>query len=437
MRDHDASRGSTPRLGQAQQVLQSAWQRATLLTVTTIVLLVFTHGLLVARIDDPGLLRGLFALTAIGFVAIVSIGLFGLRPLILAEASGQPSPMDLVQQVDRLDSQIHELERSNRELSEFAHVASHDLKRPLRTISSYLELLDRRHVDQPDSRIQDSGAEVEVDELPTVPGDRVALQQVFQNLVSNAIKFTNDDTRPHVRVTAERENGTWRVDVADNGVGFDAGTADRLFEIFERGPSAADEEGFGVGLSVVDRVVRRHGGEVTADSTLGKGPPSRFGCLPANTVTAKRYKTGRRSWSHGSKHLAGEQPVGRRDRHRVRVRGQSAHPAGSLDRGRARIAALRHLVVRDRRVPARHIGERGPGMDGRHVVESAPGPALREPVPGHARYLEPGLLPRLPVPRHAAGLRHRQRSLPGLLPRVALPADRVRSHDGRCQRVVC
>jgi hypothetical protein len=94
-------------------------------------------------------------------------------------------------------------------------------------------------------------------------------------------------------------------------------------------------------------------------------------------------------------------------------------------------------VVRDRRVPARHIGERGPGMDGRHVVESAPGPALREPVPGHARYLEPGLLPRLPVPRHAAGLRHRQRSLPGLLPRVALPADRVRSHDGRCQRVVC
>lgn len=226
-----------------------------------------------------------------------------------------------------------ELERSNSELGQFASVTSHDLQAPLSTISMYAELLERRHGAELDggtslidgirgatqqartlirdlleySRagrgrlrpepvsaetvvkqameavagdIEKTGARVTVGSLPVVQAERSNLCRVFQNLVGNAVKFT-DDRPPEVDIGAERDGRTWRFWVSDNGIGMDPQHAERVFEPFQRLHGEEDYAGTGIGLAVCARIIEQHGGQIWVDTTPGEGSVFVF-TLPAD-----------------------------------------------------------------------------------------------------------------------------------------------------------
>jgi PAS domain S-box-containing protein len=220
---------------------------------------------------------------------------------------------------------ILDLERSNTELEQFAYVASHDLQEPLRMVSSYVQLLERRYKGQFDkdadefiayavdgvkrmrtlindlltySRVSTRGKAFETvdcrdaleealanlkfaieenegvityDALPTVTADRVQLVQLFQNLISNSIKFRQPDERPTVHVAAERKGDEWILSVRDNGIGIEPQYWERIFLIFQRLHSRDRYPGTGIGLAVCKRIVERHGGRIWARSAPGSG----------------------------------------------------------------------------------------------------------------------------------------------------------------------
>jgi PAS domain S-box-containing protein len=225
------------------------------------------------------------------------------------------------------------LERSNAELAQFAYVASHDLSEPLRMVSSYLQLLRRRYHGQLDedadefidfaveganrmraliedllaysragrgaeprpidlghvmadvlsslaAAVADARAQVSVGSLPTVLGDRLALAQVLQNLVANALKFRSGPSAC-VWVSAERvHNGMWRVSVADDGIGIDPRHRERVFKMFQRLHDREAFEGTGIGLAICRKIVERQGGEIRVDGREGGGSVFSF-TLPA------------------------------------------------------------------------------------------------------------------------------------------------------------
>ena len=238
-----------------------------------------------------------------------------------------------------LDDVVAELERSNAELEQFAYVASHDMKEPLRMVRSYLQLLERRHGDKLDAdaeeyiefavdgarrlqamidqlltysridrkgnpfrevdtdavigtvqrnlevAIEESGAVVETDDLPTVTGDRDQLVQLFQNLISNAIKYNEGE--PNVSVSASRQGDAWEFAVDDNGVGIPPDRIDRVFEAFYGDAAGvAGAESTGIGLAICERIVERHGGEIRVESTPGEGSTFYF-TLPDPTADAE------------------------------------------------------------------------------------------------------------------------------------------------------
>ena len=228
-----------------------------------------------------------------------------------------------------------ELVRSNTELGQFAYVASHDLQEPLRMVTGYLQLLEKRYkgqIDQEgtefihyavdgairmkrliedllalsragtqkasfrpvDSRtlfdaacanlsvaIREGGAEVTCGPLPMIIADTGLLTQVFQNLIGNAIKFRRDDPPPRIHVSAElSKDGSgkegsgkegWVFSVRDNGIGIEDRHRERIFGIFERLHSADQYEGSGVGLAITQRILERHGGRVWVESKIGEG----------------------------------------------------------------------------------------------------------------------------------------------------------------------
>jgi PAS domain S-box-containing protein len=224
---------------------------------------------------------------------------------------------------------VAELERSNTELQQFAYVASHDLSEPLRAISGFAQLLARRYegsfdedadrwltnvtdgaermrtlIDAllaysrigttPERRetvdvgavvadaledlgpaIQEAGATITVGELPTVTADPTRLGQVFQNLLSNALKFRGA-TPPRVEVTAAREPGLWRFSVTDDGLGVDARYRERIFEIFRRLNHRRDFPGTGIGLAICRRIVEDHGGTIEVRDRVGAGSEFTF-----------------------------------------------------------------------------------------------------------------------------------------------------------------
>lgn len=230
------------------------------------------------------------------------------------------------------------LEAANRELQNFASVASHDLQEPLRKIQAfgdrlrdrfsdslgdqgrdYLErmraaatrmrtLIDdllnfsrlqtrakpfekvdlteiaREVVSDLETRIQQSEGRVDLGELPTLEADPTQMRQLLQNLIGNALKFRRPEEPPLVQVSAERlpnapsEDGAplpeaplWRIIVRDTGIGFDEKYLDRIFDVFQRLHGRNEYEGTGMGLAICRRIVIRHGGRITATSTLGKG----------------------------------------------------------------------------------------------------------------------------------------------------------------------
>jgi PAS domain S-box-containing protein len=234
---------------------------------------------------------------------------------------------------DTLAERAEELERSNKELEQFAYVASHDLQEPLRIVAGYAELLARRYRGSLDQdadefigymvdgvgrmqrlindllhysrvgtkgkepvptdldrvldealgnlgpKIEEAEAEVTADRLPTVPADEGQLVQLFQNLIGNAVKFHGDQP-PRVHVGVERRNGEWELSVADNGIGIDADYRDQIFEIFQRLHARDEFEGTGIGLAICRKIVDRHGGRIWVESTPGRGSTFRF-TIPA------------------------------------------------------------------------------------------------------------------------------------------------------------
>ena len=219
------------------------------------------------------------------------------------------------------------LARSNEELGQFAYVASHDLREPLRMVVDYSKLLARRYEGRLDEKadmyigyavdgakrmmgliddllavsrvetygkpfeptdcgevvsvvlqdlagaVTDSGARVSVGQLPTVMADRTQLGQVFQNLIGNAIKFRRDEP-PRIDVGAEPRGASWEFYVADNGIGIDPRFFERIFVVFQRLHERGKYPGSGIGLSIVRKIIGRHGGRIRIESVPGEG--SRF-----------------------------------------------------------------------------------------------------------------------------------------------------------------
>jgi signal transduction histidine kinase len=234
-----------------------------------------------------------------------------------------------------LEHYAAELERSNRELEQFAHIASHDLQEPLRTVTSYVQLLEMYYQEQMDAEaheyiafivngaarmrdlikglldysrvgtdgvslratdcqdilgrvlanlqtsIEESGATVTHDALPSVPADATQLARVFQNLISNALKFRGVHPLA-IHIGAERQNSSaWLFSVRDNGIGIEPQYIERIFLIFQRLHNRDEYPGTGIGLAVCKRIVELHGGRIWVESELGQGSTFYF-TLPAN-----------------------------------------------------------------------------------------------------------------------------------------------------------
>jgi len=237
------------------------------------------------------------------------------------------SNRDITQQKraeEAVEVKTQELLRSNAELEQFAYVASHDLQTPLRAISGYLNLLTKRcdgkldadgdrfiqrthanvlrmqrlindlltysrlttraHPFQPTDCnqvvhevvevlqpvIEESGARVTHESLPTILADAGQLLQLFQNLIGNAIKF-HDHRPPEVRVDAQRTDKGWLFSVKDNGIGIDPQYGERIFLIFQRLHTMDQYPGTGIGLAICKKIVERHGGHIWVESAPGQG----------------------------------------------------------------------------------------------------------------------------------------------------------------------
>ncbi len=233
------------------------------------------------------------------------------------------------------------LKRSNRELQDFAYIASHDLQEPLRKVMAFgdrlkskfgtelgeqgNDYLNRMHnaatrmraliddllaysrvatkakpfvpvelntvikniLSDLEVRIKESGARVEVDDLPAIEADKMQMRQLFQNLISNALKFHKVDSPPQIKISVVKEKGGHQyigrdyycILVQDNGIGFEEKYHDKIFSPFQRLHGRTEYEGSGMGLAICKKIVERHGGRISASSEPGKGSVFKV-CLP-------------------------------------------------------------------------------------------------------------------------------------------------------------
>jgi PAS domain S-box-containing protein len=230
---------------------------------------------------------------------------------------------DYKQADDKLKQTLAELERSNKDLEQFAYAASHDLQEPLRTVSNFSQLLGRRYKGKLDAKadqfigfivdgttrmqemidnllvysrvttrakpfeptdfktvfdqalanvkmaIEESGALVTHDPLPTVMADASQMVQLFQNLLSNAIKFRKE--KPRITVSAVKRGDEWLFSVQDNGIGIAPEFMEYIFKMFQREHASAEYPGTGIGLVICKKIVERHGGRIWVESEQGKG----------------------------------------------------------------------------------------------------------------------------------------------------------------------
>lgn len=234
---------------------------------------------------------------------------------------------------EKLTQMLADLERSNKELEHFAYIASHDLQEPLRMVSSYTQLLEKRYKDKLDndakefisfavdgamrmqqlitdlltfSRVATKGkqfsptdcniivehaltnlriaifeknAKITVDKLPIVNADDTQLLQLFQNLISNAIKFQENE--PIIHISSYQQNNEWVFCIKDNGIGIAPEFQEKIFLIFNRLHTRSEHPGTGVGLALCKKIVEKHGGRIWVESELGKGAKFCF-TLPTN-----------------------------------------------------------------------------------------------------------------------------------------------------------
>ena len=134
--------------------------------------------------------------------------------------------------------------------------------------------------------IEEAGAEVVVNDLPTITCDGSQLVQVFQNLIGNAVKFSRPGTAPVVHVAAVHDNGAWEFSVSDNGIGIEPKYFDRIFQMFQRLHTRQEYAGTGIGLALCRKIVERHGGRIRVESTPGQG--TRFAFTIPDAATPRR-----------------------------------------------------------------------------------------------------------------------------------------------------
>ncbi len=230
---------------------------------------------------------------------------------------------------EKLKNTMDELIRSNTELQQFVYISSHDLKEPLRMVSCYVQLLERRYKEKLDSaanvyigyavegvvrmhklltdiitysslgvqdkkfrlnsfdkilkrtflnlkpQIEEHNAEIKYESLPEISCNESQMAQMFQNLIGNAIKFNNSKP-PRVYITAEKKEADWIISVKDNGIGIDPEYKELVFAMFKRLHKREDYPGNGIGLSVCKRIVEKHGGKIRVESEVGKGSVFKF-----------------------------------------------------------------------------------------------------------------------------------------------------------------
>ena len=223
-----------------------------------------------------------------------------------------------------LEEIAHKLKISNRELEQFAYVASHDLQEPLRMVSSFTQLLERRYKRQLDAdaddyigfiiegsqrmkyliddllefsrlntqsrefesillkitledvlrnlktSIMENNAQITHDPLPTIIGDPSQINQLLQNLIANAIKFHGDEP-PKIHISAEESGDEWIIGVSDEGIGIDPDHQEQIFRIFKRLHTREEYSGTGIGLAICKRIIDKHNGKIWVESELGKG----------------------------------------------------------------------------------------------------------------------------------------------------------------------
>ena len=252
---------------------------------------------------------------------------------LTAVGSGLGLLLENARLYETLEQHAEELARSNTELEQFAYVASHDLQEPLRMVTSYVEILADEYQDKLDENadryiryavdgakrmkaliddllaysrlssggtkfedadcnyvvdrvvealkaaITETGAAVNCGSLPSVKGDGIQLHQLFQNLISNGIKFRSSEA-PRIDISAAREGEHWLFAVKDNGIGIAPRHHEQIFQMFQRLHHRGQYPGTGVGLAVSAKIVQRHGGAIWVDSDEGKGTTVYF-TIPA------------------------------------------------------------------------------------------------------------------------------------------------------------
>jgi PAS domain S-box-containing protein len=266
-----------------------------------------------------------------------SLAWVNVNMTVLRDSAGQPTrTMATIEDIterkraeEKLRLTLAELERSNKELEQFAYAASHDLQEPLRMVSSYTQLLARRYQDRLDAdanefiafavdganrmrglindllaysrvgtrarefeltdcaavldqalanlkaAIQESGAVVTHDPMPAVMADGSQMVQLFQNLIGNAIKF-HGRTPPRVHLSTVQTGNEWVFCIRDEGIGIDPQDAERIFNVFERLHAREEYPGTGIGLAICKKIVERHAGRIWVESQLAKGSAFQF-----------------------------------------------------------------------------------------------------------------------------------------------------------------
>jgi len=223
-----------------------------------------------------------------------------------------------------------QLRKSNEELEHFAYAVSHDLKEPLRMVRSFMKLLENKYGDQLDekatkyinfavdgaermslliddlleysrvgrqgeslqetdlnivlesvkglheSTIETTGASIEWSEMPTIICEKIHIQQVFNNLVSNSLKYNLENTVPKIEITFEEQPGSWKFSVKDNGIGVDPDNYSVIFDLFRRADYKSDKSGSGIGLAICKKVVQQHQGEIWVESKKDEGSTFHF-----------------------------------------------------------------------------------------------------------------------------------------------------------------